>query len=155
MKRFIFSPNLFFILAGSLLFMSACGNDHDHLSPIGVVLKIDGELLAAQEETTVTYATGDAITITSGTTTETITLEFLDDDGTHFTPDNSGNSLQLSIGDTDILGYVHPVNDDEWSFRLSGEQPGSTTIQFELWHGDHTDFTSREFQVTIEEPETD
>ncbi len=157
MTRSIFFSNVLFILAGSLLFMSACSDDHndDHFSPIGVVLKVDGELLAAQEENTVTYATGDAITITAGTTTETITLEFLDDDGSHFTPGSNGNSLQLSIGNPDILGFTHPVNDDEWSFRLNGEQPGSTTLQFELWHDGHTDFTSREFQVIIEEPQSD
>ncbi len=146
---------LLFTLAGSLLFLGACGTDHGHYSAIGVVLSVDGQMIAAQEQENITYADGDAISVPAGATTETITVEFLGDDGTPFTPERSGYSLNYTIGNTDVLGITHPAEGDEWSFRLNGNQAGTTTIQFELWHGGHSDFTSRAFQVRVEDSEND
>ncbi len=147
---------LFFVLIASPFFLNACDNGHDnddhgHYSPIGIVLSMDGEMIAAQEQTTITYATGDAIYVPAGTTTETITVEFLDDDGSHFTPHGHDSSLRYDIGDADVLSITHPAGDDEWSLRMTGNQPGSTTVQFDLWHDGHSDFTSRELQVRVEE----
>ncbi len=142
---------LFFTLAGSLLFLGACGSDHHHYSAIGLILSEDGSMIAVQQQNTITYAKGDAIYVPAGASTETITVQFLDDEGNPFTPQRSGYTLLSTIGNTNILGITHPVDNNEWSFRLNGNQPGSTTLQFDLRHGDHSDFTSREFQVIVEE----
>lgn len=155
MKRTRFLPTLLFTLAGTLFFLGGCSSGHDHYSPIGVVLSADGTMIAAQEAETVTYATGDAIYVAAGSSTETITIQFLDDDGTHFTPQRSGYELRYTVGNTDVLGVTHPADDGPWSFRLDGIQPGSTTIQFDLWHGGHSDFTSHAFQVEVEDPAGD
>lgn len=136
-------------LTGSLLFLGACSSGHDHYSAIGIVLTIDGDMIAVQEQTVITYAMGNAITIPAGATTGTITVQFLDDDGTPFTPERSGYNLRITAGNPAVLDIIHPVNNDEWSFRLTGSQAGNTTLQFDLDHGDHSDFTSREFQVTV------
>ncbi|MGM0737851.1 MAG: hypothetical protein ACQETM_01640 [Bacteroidota bacterium] len=144
---------LLILLFGSLAFLGACDDDHEHEyhhAPIGVVLSIDNSMIAVQEGNNMTYADGDAISIPSGGATETINIQFLDDEGTHFTPDGSEESLGYTIGNTEILDVTHPVDNDQWSFRLNGIEAGSTTIQFDLMHGGHSDFTSREFQVTVE-----
>jgi len=154
MTRKFSIPTLFFTLFGSLVFMGACGSGHDHYSAIGVVLSVDGQMIAAQEQNNMTYADGDAISVPAGATTGTITVEFLDDDGTPFTPERSGYSLRHTIGNTDVLGITHPAV-DEWSFELAGNQVGTTTIQLELWHGGHSDFSSMAFQVRVEESEND
>ena len=146
---------LLFTLAGSLFFTGACSSGDDHYSAIGVVLSVNGDMIAAQEQNTITYATGNSISVPEGASTETITVQFLADDGTPFTPERSGYSLRHTIGNTDILNITHPVNDDEWSFRLMGNQAGSTTLQFHLWHGEHSDFTSMEFQVSVEASQVD
>ncbi|TVQ70347.1 MAG: hypothetical protein EA363_07925 [Balneolaceae bacterium] len=155
MIRKLSFSTLFFTLAGSLLFLGACGSGHDHYSAIGVVLSVDGQMIAAQEQENITYATGDAISIPVGSTTETISVQFLGDDGTPFTPERSGYSLRHTIGNSDVLGITHPAAGGEWSFRLTGNQVGTTTIQFDLWHGGHSDFTSRAFQVRVEDSEND
>ena len=155
MTRRLSLSTLLFTFAGSLLFLGACSNGDDHHAAIGVVLSVDGDMIAAQEQNTITYATGDAISVPAGASTETITVQFLDDDGTAYTPDRGGNSLRHTIGNTDILGITHPVDDDEWSFQLTGNQAGSTTLQLHLWHDGHADFSSLDFQVTVEATATD
>lgn len=146
---------LLILVTGSLLFLGACSSGHDHYSAIGIVLTIDGDMIAVQEQTVITYATGNAITIPAGATTAAIKVQFLDDDGTPFTPERSGYSLRVTIGNPAVLDVAHPVNNDEWSIRLTGSQPGNTTLQFDLDHGDHSDFTSREFQVNVLAPQAD
>lgn len=154
MIRKLSFPTLFFTLFGSLLFLGACGSGHDHYSAIGVVLSEDGQMIAAQEQENITYAEGDAISVPVGSSTGTITVEFLGDDGTPFTPERSGYSLRHTIGNADVLDITHPAV-DEWSFRLTGNRVGTTTIEFDLWHGNHSDFSSRAFQVRVEESEND
>ncbi len=155
MTRRLSLPTLLYTLIGSLILLSACSNGHDHHAAIGVILSVDGEMIAVQEQNTITYAIGDAIYVPAEESTETITVQFLSDDGTPFTPEGSGNSLRHTIGNTDILGIIHPVDNDEWSFQLTGNQTGSTTLQLDLWHDGHSDFSSLDFQVTVEVPTTD
>jgi len=155
MIRKLSFPTLFFTLFGSLLFLGACGNGHDHYSAIGVVLSVDGQMIAAQEQENITYADGDAISVPAGSSTETITVQFLADDGTPFTPERSGYGLRHTIGNPTVLGIMHPADGDEWSFRLNGNEVGLTSLQLELSHGDHSDFTSRSFQVRVEDSQSD
>ena len=155
MTRRLSLPTLLFTFFGGLILLGACSNGDDHYAAIGVVLSVDGDMIAVQEQNTITYAIGDAISVPAGASTETITVQFLDDDGSAFTPTGSGNSLRHTIGNTDILGITHPVDNDEWSFQLTGNQPGSTTLQLDLWHDGHADFSSMDFQVIVETTETD
>ncbi|MDG5766252.1 hypothetical protein QA596_02155 [Balneolales bacterium ANBcel1] len=143
---------LILTLTTTLLLLNACSDGHDHhYAPIGIVLSVDGDMLASQEQHTITYADGEAISIPAGATTETITVQFLSDDSTPFTPEHSGYSLRYDIENTDILEVAHPVDNNSWALRLTGSQAGTTTIQFELWHDGHSDFTSAAFQVAVHE----
>jgi hypothetical protein len=145
-------PILFFTLAGSLFFLGACSDDHDHHhSVIGVVLTIDGDMVAAQEAGTVTYATGDAIDVPAGGSTGTITVRFLDDEGHSLHPESNEYSLGYTVGNTNVLSVTTPVDNDRWSLQLNGLESGSTTLQLDLMHGGHSDFTSVAFQVDVED----
>ncbi len=155
MKSKYLIPTIIFSLAGTLFFLGGCGSGHDHYSPIGVVLSIDGNMIAAQESSVVTYATGDAIYVPAGASTGTITVQFMDDDGSLFIPERSGYELRHTVGNSDVISVTHPAADGPWSLILQGNQPGSTTIQFDLWHGGHSDFSSVAFQVEVEEPDSD
>jgi hypothetical protein len=155
MKLTHFIPTIIISLAGTLFLMGGCGSGHDHYSPIGLVLSIDGSMIASQEVDAVTYAEGDAIYVPAGETTGTITVQFMDDDSSLFTPQRSGYELRYSVENTDALGVTHPADDGPWSLRLDGIQPGVTTIQFDLWHGGHSDFTSVAFQVEVVETDSD
>ncbi len=139
-------------LTGTLLLFTACGNDHDHhYSPVGIILSQGDDMLVTQEEGVVTYATGDAIPVPAGESTQTISVAFISDDGHHFTPEAGEYSLRHTIGNEEVLGVTHPVDGDEWSFRMNGLQAGSSTIQLELWHAGHSDFRSQNFQVSVTE----
>lgn len=155
MKSTRFLPTFLFSLAGILFLLGGCGSGHDHYAPIGMVLSTDGNMVAVQEAGAVTYATGDAIYVPAGGSTETVTVAFLDDDGTHFTPQKSGYELRYTVTHSNIVAVTHPVDDDPWSLRLGGTQPGATTIQFDLWHGSHSDFTSVAFRVEVEDGDSD
>jgi hypothetical protein len=150
-----FLPTIIFSLAGTLFLLGGCGSGHDHYSPIGLVLSIDGSMIASQEIDAVTYAEGDAIYVPAGESTATITVQFMDDDSSLFTPQRSGYELRYSVENTEVLGVTHPADEGPWSLLLEGLQPGVTTIQFDLWHGSHSDFTSVAFQVEVEETEND
>ncbi len=140
------------VLFLSLILLSACGSDHDHgPTPVGLVLTANGADIAMQEETTVTYVEGNSIEVPENTQLE-VQVHFISEDGNRYFPDeNDGFFLEANSGNNQILNISHPVNNHEWTLTLIGLSEGSTTISFELWHVDHSDFESRPFQVTVTE----
>lgn len=140
------------LLLFSFILFSACGSGHDHgPTPIGLIISADGVDVAMQEETTVTYVDGNSIEIPENGQLE-IQVHFLSEDGNRFFPDvNEGFFLEINNANDQILNITHPVNNHEWTLSLIGLSASSTTISFDLWHVDHTDFESRPFQVSVTE----
>lgn len=143
------------ILLLPTLLLSACGSDSDHddheETPVGLVLTVDGEDIAIQQESTVTYMNGNAINV-PGAATINITVQFISEDGDRFSPHtDEGFSLQVEVGNENIIQVTHPINNNQWNLSVTGNNPGSTTITFDLLHAGHSDFTSQPFQVQVSE----
>lgn len=144
-------------LFGSLLFTSCkntTGSDDEdkHSDPFGVALIMNGIEIAAQENGVVTYNEGDHLELEAGEETNLITIRWISEDGDRFVPDeNEGYSLNWIVDNENILEVAQHDEDGAWSFHLVGLSAGETTVQFELWHNDHPDFTSSEFDVHVEE----
>jgi hypothetical protein len=148
---------IFTALALSALLWTACENstsseDEEHSDPFGVTLFLNGVEIATQENGEVTYHEGDHLEMKVGEETNLISIQWIADDGDRFVPDTEeGYSLQWIIGNENHLEVEQHEEDGPWSFHLVGLEAGETTVQFELWHNDHPDFTSSEFDVHIEE----
>jgi hypothetical protein len=157
MKFFQNSSLLSFLTVSLFITMlTGCGSDHDHgPTPVGLVLSVGGTEIAMQEETTVTYASGDHIEVTQGTTLGPILVEFISEGGERYLPDtNEGFSLQYSSSNSNVVSLAQVTGANEWTVQLVGNVAGeSASITFELWHVDHSDFVSRPFQVRVVEPQ--
>lgn len=152
------NSSLLSLIAISLFFtvFTGCGSDHDHgPTPVGLVLSVDGTAIAMQEETTVTYASGDHIEVTQGSTLGPISVEFILEGGERYQPDaNEGYALQYNVSNSTAITLGQVAGASEWTVQITGNVVGeSSTITFELWHVDHSDFVSRPFQVRVVEPE--
>lgn len=155
--KFLQSSSLFFILTITLIisFITGCGTDHDHgPTPVGIVLSVGGNEIAMQEGTTVTYATGNHIEVTQGTTLGPVLVEFISEDGDRYLPDtNDGFFLQYSSTNTNVISIAQVTGTNEWTIQFAGNVTGESSVTFELWHVDHSDFVSRPFQVRVVEPQ--
>lgn len=134
------------------ILLSACGSGHDHgPTPNGLELVVNGEVVAIQEGTTISYTHGNSIAVPHGEALEVRVQFFLEDGERYNYTTDDGYSLRFNITDTDVLQVTHPINNDEWLMHMRGNAAGSSTINFELWHVDHSDFDSRNFNVTVSE----
>lgn len=133
------------------IFLSACGSDHDHgPTPAGLEILVDNEVVAIQEGTEISYPAGSgAIELNEGDALD-ITVQFFTDDGERYNyTTEDGYSLRYNITDQNVIEAEHPINNNEWSLRVHGQSQGSSAINFELWHVDHSDFDSRDFQFSV------
>lgn len=140
----------------SLLSLQACdttnSDDEDHSDPFGVELRMGDTVIATQENQTVSYNDGNHLELEVGEETDKIRLRWIDEDGDRFTPHaEDGYSLKWNVADEGVLEVEQHEGDGPWSFHFVGAGAGETTVEFELWHNDHADFTSREFEVHVEE----
>lgn len=137
------------------LILTACGSDDHGPTPVGLNLIMDGEVIATQEGTVITYP-GDAnfITVQEGETTSAIEVQFFLESGEPVVYETEdGYSLEYNITDTDVLNVNHPVNNNEWHLQLVGISAGSASFSVQLFHVSHSDFDSRNFAVQVVAPE--
>ncbi len=154
--KFFQNSSLLSFLAISLFItmLTGCGSDHDHgPTPVGLVLSVGETEIAMQEETTVTYASGDHIEVTQGTTLGPILVEFISEGGERYKPDTSeGFELRYNSSNSSVVSINAGAN--AWTIQLIGNvDVGTASITFELWHLGHSDFKSRPFQVRVVEPQ--
>jgi hypothetical protein len=131
----------------ALLFIAftfyACGTGHDHGDvPVGLAISLNGEDLVVQDSGTLTYMTGDAIEIPQDDMVGPLLVEFISEDGERYMPEPGDYALVFDVSSESVISIDHPAGGNEWQFNVTGEQEGETTVSFELWHGDHSDFES-------------
>ena len=144
--------SLLLISISTAILLTACGTGHDHgPTPVGLNLLMSGDVIATQQGTTISY-TGDTnyIAVTEGETSPPITVQFFLESGeTYNYSTDDGYSLIVNIGNSDAVGYNHPVQGSQWDVELIGVSEGTSTLSFELFHVDHSDFESRNFEVRV------
>jgi len=148
---------LIFTLATLLVFTS-CDNptssdDHDeHATPFGVALILNGVEIAVQENGEISYHDGDHIELEVGEETNLITIRWIAEDGDRFVPDTEeGYSLNWIVDNEDVVEVEQHEEDGAWAFHLVGLSAGESDIQFQLFHNDHSDFTSSAFEAHVEQ----
>ncbi len=146
MKKILFNS---FLLTLAIIILNACSTGHGHFDANGVVLFIDGEEVARQELSTVTYTTGSSVTLEHGESV-VVSVQFLDDDNSLVIPDDPDNFLQLVIANESVISKIGE-NRSEYTVTLEPTSVGETNIQFEVWHVDHSDYTSQPFLFTVVE----
>lgn len=145
------------ILVLSLFAIQGCDttsadDDHEeHQEPWGVALFRGGTEIARQFAGETTYAEGDHLELKVGEETPLINLRFLDEDGETFVPDEEDYFLGWEIEHQDVLDIEQHSEDGKWAFHFVGLSAGKTHLVFQLWHDDHIDFVSEEFEVHVEQ----
>jgi hypothetical protein len=151
------SVTIFTTLLVSSLILASCDNsasveEDEHSDPFGVALIMNGVEIAKQENGVVSYAEGDHIELKVGEETNLITVRWIAEDGDRFVPDTGeGYSLNWLIDDEAVAEVEQHEEDGAWSFHLVGLSAGESDIRFELFHNDHSDFTSLPFEIHVEE----
>lgn len=160
-----FSTKLIAFTFSVTLLLAGCSNpasnddeDHDeeHPEPYSVEFIMDGDPI-------VTYADGSVtgqFNIESQSQTSTITAEFFDEDGHEIHTDELGDEYYLdwTIDNSDHATIERAGENDQWSFHITGETAGETTVQFFMEHDGHDVFNTPEvgasnaIQIVVEEP---
>ena len=145
-------------LVSAALLFSACSNpassdeEDEHSTPFGVALILNGVEIAVQENGQVTYADGDHLELAVGEETNLITVRWISEDGDRFVPNtDEGYSLGWIVGDENVIEVEQHEEDGAWEFHLVGLSAGESNVEFELFHNDHSDFTSLPIEVHVEE----
>jgi hypothetical protein len=158
MKAIRLQSILFFTLLFSLAtLLSSCENsasaeEEEHSDPFGVALILNGVEIAKQENGVVSYAEGDFLSIIAGDETDLITIRWIDEEGDRFVPDAAeGYGLQWQVSNENVTEVEQHEEDGAWSFHLKGLAAGDAEVTFQLFHNDHSDFTSSPFEVRVTE----
>lgn len=141
------------LILPALISLSGCNNPADsgedeheeHHQPAGAILKMNGAEIVRYENQEVS----GQIEVNAGEETALITLYFLDEHGEEFQPDEPENSLGWHGIETSIAEIVQHADDTKWSFHVQGINADSTSVIFELKHGDHADFETAEIPVIV------
>lgn len=146
------------LLLSAAIFLTSCDNpassgEEEHSDPFGVELTLNNQVIATFEDGVVTYANGDHLELRVGEETDLIRLQWISEDGDRFVPDeNEGYSLRWIDVNEDVLEVEQHEEDGAWRFHFVGLSAGESEIRFQLFHNDHSDYTSPEpFVVHVEE----
>jgi len=158
MKTLYNKTVLALLAAFTLISLTSCDNptssdeDDEHSTPFGVALILNGVEVAVQENGEVTYADGDHLELEVGEETNLITVRWIAEDGDRFVPDtNEGYSLNWIVDNETVVEVEQHEEDGAWEFHLVGLSAGESDVQFQLFHNDHSDFTSSAFEVHVEQ----
>jgi hypothetical protein len=119
-------------------------SDSDHSEPVGFFLRESGTTLVTYESGIVT---GD-INVVSGNSTGLISVAFINAEGYEFTPVGDEYSLKLETSSTSFELKQQDV-DGKWNFQIAGKATGTGTFILKLYHGEHSDFLSKDITVTV------
>jgi hypothetical protein len=119
-------------------------HDEDHEDVAGFQIFLNNSVVASQSGTNVT----GTITLTQGTTTSALRVEFRDPDGDVMIISDDDDYLQVDSSNNNVVTSQLDASSD-WSFTLSGISAGQANITIKLMHGDHADFESRPIPVVV------
>lgn len=139
----------------AMLGLAACdddpvGNDEEHHEPVGMVISSGGVDLVTVNGATVT----GSLSVASGQETAHLDVEFLDEDGDRFQPEDADEWLRVTIANPAVADWEQD-EPGEFGGHLHGESAGTTTAVFDLMHGAvnstsaHPDYTSPGIPVVI------
>lgn len=127
----------------------ACDNpvhsDDDHAEAAGVRVRLGGVVVAESRGATIVVNNLPPVTV--GAETGLLQVDFIAEDGDQIDLSADADfSLGVVFANPAIASYRAVATYDG---HIRGVTAGSTTVQFELRHGDHPDFTSQPFGVTV------
>lgn len=152
-----FSTKIITLSFAVTLLLAGCNNpasnddDHEeHSEPHSIEFVMNGE-------TIVTFNEGDIsghFQVDEQSETSLITAEFFDEDGNEIHGEDLSDeySLAWEIANTDHADIEQHDEDGRWSFHITGKTAGETTVEFQLMHGDHADFSTDPIEIHVEEP---
>ena len=143
LRRLAARPLAALALAGAL---AACDNPVDegeeHTEPSAVVVQdVNGTEIA---RATVSSATG-SITVRAGQTRDVRVL-FVDDAGAPVAVDGSELSLRGTVTSPTVATFTKT---SESGARVAGLVQGTTSVNLQLMHGSHSDFSPRPVAITV------
>jgi hypothetical protein len=125
-------------------------HDHDHDEvPVGFQLSVGENMLVTQDSGTLTYASGDAIELISGTEVGPVEVQFIAEDGDLFTPESGEYGLQYELSQNGVVSVEHPLGNNQFQFNVTAIEAGETTITLDLMHDGHSDFESQAITVRV------
>ncbi|WP_138429983.1 hypothetical protein [Fodinibius saliphilus] len=144
-KTSFITKTIFSLTLAVAILTTGCGNpassddDHnEHTEPFGLVLVMNGETVMEYFDGKVT----GHLHVEEGGATPLVTVEFLNKEREHIHDEDLGDEYNLgwNIEDESILGIEQHAEDGRWSFHFQGKSVGESRVQFQLMHGDHSDF---------------
>lgn len=107
--------------------------DGTHGPPVGFELEDEShQLLVSVNNDNVT----GSLSISSGTTTQKMTLEFVDENGVHFQPAVPPHSLKIDISDSNVISATIPDTTEPWTFQLNALSTGNAQVTIKIMHDD-------------------
>ena len=139
----------------TVLVLGACDDDpvdhgDEHQDPVGMVISSGGVDLVTVNGNTVT----GTLTYDAGEESPHLDVEFLDDDGDRFTPEDADEWLRVTIANTDVAEWEQD-EPGEFGGHVHGESAGATVAVFDLMHGAvnsasaHSDYKSPNVPIVI------
>lgn len=103
-----------------------------HGEPVGFDLfdEESGNLLITVNETEVT----GSVSVTAGTITDHMEVEFFDEYGVHFSPAVPPHTLLVEIADTTVASIDGLEEEEPWAFAIKGLKTGSTQVTIKILH---------------------
>ncbi len=131
-----------------IFFISACEEnpveEEEHTDPVGLIVSDGGVEIVRVDRSTVT----GTFDVTAGVLSPHYDLEFLDEDGDTFIPDDPDFSPEAIIADPEVVEVVRDEPHD-WNFHLRGLKEGTTTVRLGIAHGGHSDYLSPEITIVV------
>lgn len=141
-------PTVLASLAFALFAIAGCTDNpvtpEEHAEPVGLVVFEGQTEIVRVEESVVT----GAFDLLNGAVSPLYTLQFIDEEGDLFVPDDPDFAPDAIVADATVVEVVRGDPAD-WDFRLRGLKTGTTSIRLVILHGGHEDFTSPEIPVTV------
>ncbi len=91
-----------------------------------------------------------SIVVAAGTSSDHMTVRFLSEDGSQFTPSADEHSLELPVANGSIA-EAGVIDGEPFTLSISGKSAGETSLQINLLHEGHTDFESPAIPISVTE----
>lgn len=149
-SRFVSHSGILLVALSITILIAGCNNpadsdEEEHPHPEGAVFMMNGEEI-------IQYENGEAsgtIEVDEGEETPLITIYFIDEGGNQFQPDEPENSLNWTDINHSVAEIEQHDEDGKWSFHVLGIAQGSTTVTFQLYHNEHSDFDIQDVTINV------